>query len=409
MGRRILHICTGFNLDFNGGITNYVRCLAKQQTSNGNQVYVLSDSGNSDGYEVIQFSSKVRIWGFYKKKDEKSLINIKKLLDELSIDLIHIHMMLNIDQDLYKILKDYKYVVSLHDYYYICPRIQMVAPGQIRCCIANTEKCEKCFNLIDKNWFLSGGFRRIFGEGFAYKFPLKSKKVYRRWFDRNKQLLENAQMLFPVSNRVEEIYRNSGINNEYHTLHIGNITAENFNKIAIKRDGEEIHLILLSDVSYIKGGPLFFDILQKTNNPHLKVHFYGRCDNKTKEIFKRLGINYHGEYKQIDLPEILSKMDLGVMTPIWEDNGPQVVMEMLNNHLPVFATKMGGITDFVNSENGFIFDPFNEAEKNQAINFLNQLNRDQINKLREHIKRTLTPYEHYEELIRFYEKILEKG
>ena len=154
MGRRILHICTGFNLDFNGGITNYVRCLAKQQTSNGNQVYVLSDSGNSDGYEVIQFSSKVRIWGFYKKKDEKSLINIKKLLDELSIDLIHIHMMLNIDQDLYKILKDYKYVVSLHDYYYICPRIQMVAPGQIRCCIANTEKCEKCFNLVDSGGYL---------------------------------------------------------------------------------------------------------------------------------------------------------------------------------------------------------------------------------------------------------------
>lgn len=63
----------------------------------------------------------------------------------------------------------------------------------------------------------------------------------------------------------------------------------------------------------------------------------------------------------------------------------------------------------MNSENGFIFDPLDETEKNQAINFLNHLNRDQINELRSHIKRTLTPYEHYEELTRFYEKILENG
>lgn len=405
MGRKFLHICTGFNLDFNGGITNYVRCLAKQQADNGNKVYVLCDSGNPNGYEIIEFKSKVRTWGFYKRKDKKSLNDLKQLIKLYSFDLIHIHMMLNVDQDLYKILEDEKYVVSLHDYYFICPRIQMVAPNKTRCCAANTENCQKCFSILEKNWFLSGGLRRLFGESFAYKFPFKSKKVYNRWFNRNKQLLENARMLFPVSTRVEEIYKTSGVNNEYHTLHIGNISAERFKDTKTKPKNEKINLVLLSNVNRIKGGPLFFDILRKVDNPTLRVHFYGRCDNKTKKIFKELNIEYHGEYKQVDLPEILFKMDMGVMTPIWEDNGPQVIMEMLNNNLPVFATKMGGITDFVNSENGFIFNPFDEIEINRAVEFLNNLNFEKINELRANIKRTLTPYEHYEELTRFYERI----
>lgn len=403
---KILHICTGFNLDFNGGITNYVRCIAKQQVENGYKVYVLSGGGNSNGYTVIDFNSKIPEWSYYKRNDSKSLKFVKEVIEKYDFDLIHIHMMLNMDQRIYSLLKGRKYVISLHDYYFLCPRIQMIPPVGERCESAGVAKCKKCFSVIEKNWFLYRVCCKLFNGETAYKFPIKSKKVIKKWFDSNKQLLENAQMLFPVSKRVEEIYKNSGIKNDYKVLHIGNISALDFGKYKESEPHDKIKLVLLSNVSRIKGGPLFFDLLKKVTNPFIEVHFYGRCSPSEKKIFKELGIINHGIYKQVDLSLILSEMDMGVVTPIWEDNGPQVVMEMLNNRLPVFATRMGGITDFVNDENGYLFNPYVAEEVSNAINFLNKLTHEKITLMRGAIKRTNTPAEHYNELSLCYEKIL---
>ena len=399
---KILHICTGYNLDYNGGITNYVRSLAEEQAKE-HDVYVLSDGGESKNYKVINFISRVPAWSYNKKSDKQSLSWLKQFIEDKNFDLIHIHMMLNIDQDIYKLLKGKTYVISLHDYYFICPRISMMQPTMVkRCEIANCEKCNKCFSILEKSWFLNRASNKVFGKLFTYKFPIKSKKVYKRWIEKNKQLLENARMLFPVSNRVKEIYENSGIKNEYHVLHIGNITSENFDNVHVKQNTEFINLVLLSSVNKQKGGPLFFDILKKVNNPILKVHFYGRTNEKEKIILKELNIEDHGEYKQADLPNILSQMDMGVMTPIWEDNGPQVVMEMINNHLPVFATKMGGITDFVNDKNGFLFDPYDIKDIEKAVVFLNTLDYKKVISMRNNLKRTLSPSEHFVELSKYY-------
>lgn len=403
---KILHICTGYNLDYNGGITNYVRSIAEMQADNGHDVYVLSDGGTSLKYKVVDFKSRVATWSYYKGSDKKSLKWLKSFLDENQFDLIHLHMMLNIDQNLYDVLRDRKYIVSLHDYYYICPRLQMMPPLENkRCEFASIEKCGKCFSVIEKNRVVLRAVKKLFGDETACKFPIKSKKVYSKWLEKNKQLLENAKLLLPVSKRVEEIYRNSGIVNEYRVLHIGNISAENFDEIAPKKSYGAINLVLLSNVSKAKGGPLFFDILKKVNNPLIKVHFYGRSNKNEKSIFSELGIEDHGPYKQTDLSHILAEMDMGVMTPIWEDNGPQVVMEMLNNHLPIFGTRMGGIPDFVNEKNGFLFDPYDESDIDRAVDFLNSLTPEKIAYMRSNIQRTLSPTEHFFELMACYDLI----
>ncbi len=406
--KNILHICTGFSADFNGGITNYVRSIAKTQAERGYKVYILSAEGKDDLYEVIPYHTGIANFSYAHKRDSRSLKKLKEILDEKNISLVHIHLMLNVDQRLFKILKGRKYVVSLHDYYFICPRIQMLPPGERSCDCANTSSCLNCFSLLEKNRLVRGASKRVFGERGIYRFPLKSRAVYRSWYENNKQLLEGAEMLFPVSERVEEIYRRSGIQNTYHTLHIGNISAYHFKQEWERKEQTQIDMVLLSSVSRVKGGPLLCSMLSRVHNPALRVHFYGRCNEAEEKMLKAAGIIYHGAYKQADLPQILSQMDMGIMTPIWEDNGPQVVMEMLNSRLPVFATRMGGIPDFVNEENGYLFDPYSEDEIAEACAFLNSLDRAKVEEMKSHIKRTLTPEEHFDELMAYYQKIFDK-
>ena len=404
---KILHISTGFNLDFNGGITNYVRCIAKSQSENGHEVYVLSDGGKDDGYCVITHNPKNHAWSFVKRHDQCELDQIKSFLIDNKFDIVHIHMMLNMDQRLYQVLQDVKvkYIVSLHDYWMICPRIQMIRTGEQRC-EKTGEKCTRCFSCLEKNHFLLRAMRKIFGQQFVTRFPLKSKTVYTKWRKNSDALLAGASALLPVSNRVKEIYEQSGIHGNYVVLNIGNISANDFDADYLYVPKKDINLVILSSVSELKGGLLFCKILEKVQNPKLKVHFYGRCNKKQAQMLRQHGIIDHGPYKQAELKGILASMDMGVMVPIWEDNGPQVVMEMLNNHLPVFATRMGGIPDFVSNDNGFLFDPFCEEEINAAVEFLNTLSQEKIAILKKNIHRLITPQEHYAQLMDVYEKVL---
>lgn len=402
---KLLHICCGFPLETQGGITNYVRNIADEQAKNGNEVYILSDSGENSAYTVIPYTSHISKFYCNPQSDSQSISQIKDILESYQFDLIHIHMMLNVDQTIYEILKPYRYIVSLHDYYYLCPRIHMVAPGHIRCVCVNSQ-CDKCFSVIEANQRVFKLLRKFRLQNFAHFFPIRSKTTFRKWYTRNKMLLEGAELLLPVSNRVEEIYRNSGIDGAYRMLHIGNSSALDYKANYQYVKGDYINLIVLSSLSELKGGKLIVEILSRVTNPLIRVHFYGGSGRKEKIFMRKIGIIDHGKYLQGDLPEILKGMDMGIVVPIWEDNGPQVVMEMLNNHVPVLATKMGGIPDFVNNDNGFLFDPFSPEECNAAISFLNNLNHETIRNMKQHICRTITPSEHYTMLMKCYQDVL---
>lgn len=399
---KILHIATGFSLDYNGGITNYVRAIAKAQFLAGNEVYVLADEGKDDGYKVIKYSSKIKRYG-YDKKDKKALYRCAQFIKS-GFDLIHIHMVLNMDWDLYKCLENEKYIVSLHDYFFICPRIQMFK-GNVSCGGA-PNGCDRCISVLERYRPIRGTVKRVLGDRFVQSFPLKDKKLYINWLNHYKPLLENAQLLLPVSSRVEEIFKNFGINNEYKVLHIGNITAENFPQGTNLSDDGKIRGVLLSSMVSIKGGDLICSMLKRVQNSKLEVHFWGRANEKQCKMMSDVGIINHGPYKQTELPQILSKMDFGINVPIWEDNGPQVVMEMLNNKLPVFGTHMGGIPDFVNDKNGYLFDPYSSTEIDKAVDFLDDLTIEKILLLKNNITPTLTPQEHYFQLQKIYDELL---
>ena len=119
------------------------------------------------------------------------------------------------------------------------------------------------------------------------------------------------------------------------------------------------------------------------------------------------GIIDKGPYKQVELHDILKEYDFGCVLSIWEDNAPQVVMELLNNNIPVIGTKMGGIPDFIeDGKNGFLYNPYSEKSFLELIDKLKKLTPSVCEKMKSNIERTLTQKEHFEELDKQYKKIL---
>lgn len=407
---KILHISTGFKLSFQGGITNYVRALADSQVQSGHDVTVIGDPDDTTfAYKYVSgFTGTIPPFYLGKLEDKVHLNKLKQFLARESFDIIHIHMPLGLDWDLYTILKEYRYVVSLHDYFYICPRIQMIDKNKKLCSEYNEEKCRYCISKLESFRMCRGMLKiaRKISRNENLCMPYIAQKVTVQRHIKFKKLLENARIVIPVSQRVKEIYLRSGFEANYTVLHIGNISAEHYkHKYMIDRSNRKLRIGILGSMTYYKGADLVIEFAEKLDSSKYELHFWGR-PLKYEDALRKAGVFMHGAYMQKDLPHLLENIDLGFVMSIWEDNGPQVVMEFLNNRVPVIGTRLGGIIDFVNEKNGYLFDPYSDVEKKNTIKFLNSLSLDDIYRLKEGITRTILPSEHYQAIQLLYEKII---
>ena len=66
---------------------------------------------------------------------------------------------------------------------------------------------------------------------------------------------------------------------------------------------------------------------------------------------------------------------------------------------------MGGIPDFINTENGYLFNPYLEEDWINLIKFFNNISLEKILELKQNIKPTITTNKHYEELMDLYNGI----
>lgn len=408
---KIMHLCTGFPISFSGGITNYVRSLAIEQSNEGHDVSVVSEidkKGNDYNFKYIGYKDfYIKPFSFRSKKCFFAYKRIERIIKKEKPDLIHIHMVLDVDRRLYKILSKYniKYIVSLHDYSFLCPRIQMFKNDKL--CGKVGPNCAKCATRIEQTFFTNKIFKILKIDRTKGK---EKSPEFLKIYEDNKKTLENANLLLPVSKRVQEIYEESGINNNYKVMHIGNITANYFKKYKKqKRDkNDKIKLLMLGNFSKIKGGLEFIKIANAlVDSKKFEFYFLGRCTKEEKKSMKDNNIIYKGSYVQTDLPKILKGYDLGCVLSIWEDNGPQVVMELLNNNVPVIGTKMGGIPDFIqDSKNGFLYDPYKEKSFNDLINKLKRISVEEIEEMKSNIKPTITPKEHFDQINQVYNDVI---
>ena len=122
---------------------------------------------------------------------------------------------------------------------------------------------------------------------------------------------------------------------------------------------------------WYKGLPFFLDTLERLEPAllgrfHLSIFAQGV--EQTEWMVRRLeprlaGVRMHGGYDQADIPWILGGQDLGLVPSVWWDNAPQTVFEFMACGVPVLASNIGGIPDFIrHDENGLLFRANDHAD-----------------------------------------------
>lgn len=413
---KILHIATGFPISFPGGITNYVRALARAQVADGHDVHILSGPGVDHaaipaGVTVHEYTScKIRPFTFGIHQKDPSSVALRKNLLSAGYSIIHIHMALNFDMNFFEALTkcEIPYVISIHDYFFICPRIFMVDySGRRVCKSVDLERCSECIGVLDQMDLLTRIIRRInrtLPGNFTLVPPrIRSRVIYSRAAVM-KSFLENARMILPVSSRVKNIVSTAVPGGRYQVEHIGNESA--LTQKQNKLPSDKIRFVFMGVLNFMKGAEILAELVSRVKRHDVEFHFYGRADSRYEKLLTSKGLICHGSYKPSQLDEILSHADVGMVLPVWEDNGPQVVMEFLNHGTPVLGTKRGGIPDFVNKGTGLLFDPAAPEDIDQAVAWIENVTQADIAAMVARIKPLMTPEEHAARMKTVYEQIL---
>ncbi|PYX31864.1 MAG: hypothetical protein DMG80_09420 [Acidobacteria bacterium] len=403
---KILHISTGFPLSFPGGITNYVRTLARSQVALGNEVHILAgpEQSNVDfsGLRVHPYTgSTVKSFQLKNVEVDSSTNQIGELITRESFDLVHFHMSLNLPLSFYRDFSTLRvpYFVSLHDYYYVCPRVLMVDYEGEVCRTVDVARCCNCVGVLDQIDFLSRGFKKL-----GVPLPRIPSPTAERRLSVMRDFLEKANLLLPVSERTAEIYREVVPKGHFEVEHIGNSSA--LCTRLEKTPSDRIRAVFLGTLNRHKGAEVLERLLRAVNRSDLEFHFYGRAFEGFERKLRSSGVIFHGEYHPDDLPSIMSQADVGLVLSIWEDNGPQVAMEFINYGVPVIGTRRGGIPDFISAENGLLFDPDSPEELLAIAHWLNRISLTELNVMSAGMKRLKTPDEHSRRIQELYLKAL---
>lgn len=412
---KIVQISTGFDISYNGGITNYVRNISESLIDKGNQVTVIysNNGGSSNDYKfnTIPIKTKKKAFGLSSVITNNDVDKLEKIIKKENPDIIHVHMMIDLPIRVLEMFKKHaKLVISLHDYYYICNRIILMKSDGSNCIDSDENKlCNFCINsveVIDNRFlrFLNKNIRNIF-----FKKTFSPSSGHHERFIVGREIFKKADLIIAVSNRVKEIYQKSGYTNKNFVVnHIGNYTAEDdFRKLFSGRKVKEVDDVIkfgfIGNLNYHKGAEILLKLIKDTKN---EFHIYGRVSpNVLEEINDSENVIYHGEYKHIDLPAILKNIDFGLVLPIWEDNAPQVIFEFLNAGIPIIGTNKGGLPDFIDHTNGRLFG----VHVNDILEMKNFINSPDLivfyNKVINNIKGTKKANQHSNELLHLYSNL----
>lgn len=293
-------------------------------------------------------------------------------------------------------------VLSMHNYYPFCPQVNFWYREQENCTdFDGGRKCQDCLLAPKDERFLrlahAVAYRlkcldirpgsKTFDTVFRYVLGVgrRLERVYRKvrgmfrrsgprrdagrsqpptpgakFAARRKTMIDlinaNCDQVLCVSDSVAQLVERYGLDPDLlHTAYIGTGHSDRFDTTvprgSLTRQDGTVNLAFLGYMRRDKG---FFFLLEALEslpdemtsrlNLLIAAHSVGEpVMERLRQLGRRLGkLEFHDGYDQSELDMLLKDVDLGVVPSLWNDNLPQVAVEIHARHIPLLVSDMGG-------------------------------------------------------------------
>ena len=324
----LIHDWTDVNNNV-GGTTLHVLDLINSMRSDynfhilapANGIYMLT-SYFKDKEKVTKFPAveNCNLFGYYNSEYKKM---IEDIIIGFRIDFIHIHHMIGHFFDVIDVAEQYKVkrMISLHDFYCLCPTINMLYKMEKYCPRLEEKNCKECL---------------------VYKTGLKNDVIplwHRQW---NEFLKKFAKIVVPSVSTKEEI------NRVYNDIDIEviehGINIEKTDYLSSIDDKDTYNVAFVGVMSVHKGGKVLLELLKKSTDKKIVFHLFGTTEFEELEHNSKNYI-YHGKYKREELPKLLAENNINLVCSfsIWAETYSYTLTEEIASGVPVLSFDVGAV------------------------------------------------------------------
>ena len=318
--------------------------------------YILTSSGKvlilwkKEKNQVIMLrswniKSKWSAMEFY--NDEFKYIYFNVLIG-LNIDIIHIQHLIRHTRDMPRIAKilGIPIILSFHDFYYICPSINLLNHENRYCevkCKAQTKQCKYPVKIFDELPLLTDFIDNWRKEGFI--------------------LIENCTVFTAPTKSTMDIY--SSVypelkNKNYKVIEHGRDIEKTSPKFELPSKDKPIKIIIPGIIKNHKGHEFIKELKEIDHENRIEFHFMGII----YDDLKKLGI-YHGKYERENFCKIVNEIKpsfIGIFS-ICPETYCHTLTEAWSCGIPVLVTKMGALEERVIKNGGGWFLEHNSPLK----------------------------------------------
>jgi glycosyltransferase involved in cell wall biosynthesis len=294
------------------------------------------------------------------------------LIARLAPDLVHFtHLMhLGIGAPRALLRSTIPYLVTLTDFFALCPRITLIDRVGQHCrgplfndciwCMTGSrvmpphslalpeEAAARYLTTLDEEGLVRADEERAVGQRYRLV----------------RYALERAGALIAPTRALRDIFVRNGYRAE-RLMHLPLGVEQGWLAGYTHTPSDtEVRIGFLGSVVGHKGPQVLVDAFRRLPHGHARLEIWGAMPDPDDERHLRAiagddrRITVHGRFAPEDQPGILARLDIVVVPSLWYENTPLVLCAAVLAGIPVIGSDVGGITELVaHNKNGLVFPP----------------------------------------------------
>ncbi|MCB9888884.1 MAG: glycosyltransferase family 4 protein [Planctomycetes bacterium] len=374
---RILLVTHGLPPESVGGVEQHVDGLSRALAAAGHhvEIFARSSSGGAQGTTRTEQRDGLTIthvtyrWEgltalrdlYHNPSTEQAL---RALLAERAFDVAHVHHLTGLSLGSIGVLRaaGVPVVLTLHDYWMMCPRGQMWHRHGHPCASVEPTQCATCLAPTFPQWLPADTATQLVAA--VHDDARNTLAAVTRLITPSARTVPFFAALAVPTPRIHVV------ENAVDTEALGSLPpppAEGPLRI-----GYLGTLIPSKGLDVLVAAYLRLPPGAATLSVHGNAVPYHGDEGFLTRVFQRLtpgcGVSYHGPYTTGDLPRLLESIDVLVAPALWHEAFGLTVREALAAGRPVVVSRIGGLQDAVaHGDEGLLVEPGDPAELARAL------------------------------------------
>ncbi|ELS02765.1 putative glycosyltransferase [Xenococcus sp. PCC 7305] len=347
--------------DFGGGTKKYLADLSSRLAEEGYQTICLApDQRNWTklfSLKGIQFHSR------YKLRDQSDFNALIKDLKSINVVHVHINSTIGFNQEsiLWQIPEKLSlaFDVTIHDYQFICPRINLTTVLNKYCGEPSAEACDLC--ITKNNTYNDPSLSNLYRE-------LGSVAQWRNYYlEKIKKARKVFAPTYDVKERIIRYFPEVKIDVKYHPELDTEFTLQSYNSQS--KSSLPFRVALIGAISDIKGYQILQECASYAINFNIPLEFvvFGYTKDDALLLEEYPNIHIMGIFKNLDdLKEKLSTYpcDIVAFLSIWPETYSYTLSEALSLSLIPMGLNIGAIGERIkNIPGGVVLQPYLPPKK----------------------------------------------